>query len=94
MAITVKAPADALADFKVSAKRAPMYVAAEKAPRVAVPAVSDAALVTRGAHAKTGVPVLMIVDGSAYTALPLSAIGAAIAGGVITRDEINALLGQ
>lgn len=92
--VKVKSPADALADFKVSARRAPIYVRADKAPSAPVPAVSDAAIVTRGAHGKTGVPVLLVQDGSAQTALPLSAIGAAIASGVISRDEINALLGQ
>jgi hypothetical protein len=36
----------------------------------------------------------MVVDGSSITALALPAIGAAIAGGVVTRDEIAALLGE
>jgi hypothetical protein len=90
MPSTVKV--DALADFKVSARRAPIYNVADKAARVAVPAISDAAQVTRGAHAKNGTPVLLVQDGSAQHALPLSAIGAAIAGGVITRAEIDALL--
>lgn len=90
---TVAAP-EVLADFRVSAKRAPVYVAREKAPRASVPAISDVAYVTRGAHAKTGAPVLLVQDGSAQVALSLAAIGAAIAANVITADEITALLGS
>lgn len=85
------APADVLADFKVSTRRAPTYTYSDSAPRAFVPAVSDVAFVTRGAHAKSGAPVLLVCDGSAMTALPLSAIGQAIAGGVIAPAEIAAL---
>jgi hypothetical protein len=88
------APADVLADFRVAQPRRAMYAAADGAPRASVPAVSDVAYVTRGAHVKSGAPVLMIVDGSAQSALTLSAIGAAIAGGVISKPEIAALLGE
>jgi hypothetical protein len=89
---TVDAPAlDLLADFRTSARRAPMYTAASDATRALVPAVSDAAYVTRGAHAKNGTAVLLVQDGSTQTALPLAAVGAAIAAGVITRAELDAL---
>lgn len=87
------APVDLLADFKVSTRRAPAYAADADAPRAAVPAVSDVAYVTRGHHVKSGAPVLMVVDGSAITALPLPAIGMAIAGAVISREEVAALIG-
>ena len=95
---TKPAPADGalelLADFRVTAKRAPIYAAGKDAKRAPVPTVSDVAYVTRGAHTKTGAPVLMVVDGSTISALALPAIGAAVAGGVISRAEIAALLGE
>jgi hypothetical protein len=37
---------------------------------------------------------LLVQDGSAQTAITLAAVGAAIAGGVITAAEIDALLGR
>jgi hypothetical protein len=85
------ATVDTLADFRVSVARPATYKIADNARRVPVPAISDAAYVARGVHAKTGAPALIITDGSAQRAIELCAVGAAIAGGAITRAELDAL---
>lgn len=51
----------------------------------------EGSYVARGVHVKTGAPALVHVDGSTMTALPLGVVGTAIATGVITKDEIDAL---
>jgi len=82
-----------LAPFRMAPARKRTYVADAKAKRASVPAVSDVAYVTRGIHANTEAPVLMLVDGSATVAIALSAIGCAIAGKVVSAAEIQALIG-
>jgi hypothetical protein len=83
---------DVLADFRVAAPVRSTYVEREGAKRTPALTVSDVAYVTRGAHSKSGVPVLMVVDGSSTVALTLGALASAIAGGTITKAEIDALL--
>lgn len=90
--------ADVLADFRVAPARKVAYEANPDAARAHVPALrasetAPAPVITRGKHTRSGVTVLMLVDGASVTALPLAAIGAAIAHGVVSREEITALLG-
>jgi hypothetical protein len=86
---------DALADFRVSTKRAAQFKVADSAKRAPVPAHADGALVMRAARSSDGAPYLLCTaPGVKDTAIPLSAVGAAIAHGVITRDEIKLLLGE
>lgn len=90
--------ADVLADFRVAPARKVAYEANPDAARAHVPALrasetAPAPIITRGKHTRSGATVLMLVDGASVTALPLAAIGAAIAHGVVTREEITALLG-
>src|ERR1035437_962222 len=68
---------DVLADFKVSVARAPRY--REVGSRASVPAISPAAYTVRGVQISDNAPMLLVVDGSKTSALPLCAIGAAIA---------------
>lgn len=87
------AVADVLADFRVSVPRKTPYKLRADSPRIAVPAIGQYALVTRGSHDRLG-PALFVINGDAVTALPLSAFAAAIAGGVITPEEIAAITGN
>lgn len=70
------------------------YAVSSDATRAAVPEISEAAYVVRAARVtRKGdeIPVLLVRDGAANRALELSAIGAALTAGVITREEIEAL---
>lgn len=86
---------DPLAAFTVAAPKRASVIVSESAPRVADSRVSDVAYVTRAVRLvgrdKNEVPVLLLRDGSSDMTFPLSAIGAAISGGVISPDEISAL---
>ena len=83
---------DALAPFVVSTARDP-FVIADDAIRAPVSAAGADAYVTRAARAGAGTPVLLLVTGrSKPQAIDLSAIGAAITHGAITRVELDALL--
>lgn len=89
------APTDALADFKVATPRTGGYVIADDAVRASVPAISDSAIVARGARVTSkgaSVPMLLVKDGSATRGLELSAVGAAIAGGVVSVADFIGLL--
>jgi hypothetical protein len=91
--------ADVLADFRIAPARKVIYSFEHGAPRADVPALrandsAPAPVITRGKHERSGVPVLALVNGDNVQALPLAAIGAAIAHGVISREEIAALLGN
>lgn len=84
----------ALAAFRVASPRSGGFAYDAKAKSASVPAISDAAIVTRGARVTRNgaeVPMLLVRDGSATRGLELSAVGAAIASGVITSEEIAAL---
>jgi hypothetical protein len=86
-----KAP-DVLSEFKVAPARKVANVISDNAKRASVDALGDGAFVARGTRSRDDVPVLVLRHGPQDIALPLLAIGAAIAQGVISRAEIDALL--
>lgn len=84
-----KSPAPApVGDLLTITRRPAPYRLNDRASRAAT---GEGSFVTRGVHVKTGAPALIHVDGSQMTAIPLGVVGHAIAGGVITPDEIQAL---
>jgi hypothetical protein len=87
-----------LADFRKVAARKVQYTPATGAVRAEVPQLRlrddmPAPIVTRGIHDRTQAPVLMLVNGDSTTAMPLIAVGQAIASGVLSTAEVVALLG-
>lgn len=96
MSKKVTAVVDPLADFTSLPARKATYIEREGVTRAHFRTHSDAeptAYVTRGVHSRTSAPVLMTVDGSQTSALPLAAIAAALAGGVITPVELVSIVG-
>lgn len=71
------------------ASRAPQYTVAQSAKRAPL---GDGTHAARGVHAKSGDAALVHVDGTRVVGITLSVVTCAIMHGVISRDEITALL--
>ena len=90
-----KAPASAApslaanaAKFHKSSRAKRTFAIAANAPRADVPEVSDTAFVAYGAHVAGDWDALVLRNGSTDLGMPLSAIGRALAGGVISLEDI------